>query len=332
MRRNSYKWLPSRSVGISLVLVGVLITGSAWYTTYGHNLFALNTESIPESGSVERVLDSDNDGLKDWEETLWNTDPNLPDSDNDGMSDGEEVSLGTAPNGEESSSLVNEIMATSSEFVASASSPLTPTDQFSRLFFKHFIESQNTQDPSGRFSDPREIEILIAEADTIRNKPPKYTRSDILIVPDVTPKELRVYGNAVSHAYAIHTKPGAEAEFVVLNRALVTNNKADFAKLADAADMYWNGAQELLKLPAPESLAGFQLAIINSTVGLSYAIRDLSVMPDDPLRGVLGLRSYYERFQSLVSSISAMSRYFAAFNIHFSPTEDGYMFEILKIK
>ncbi len=41
--------------------------------------------------------DSDNDGLKDWEEALWKTDPQNPDSDGDGTPDGEEVAEGRNP-------------------------------------------------------------------------------------------------------------------------------------------------------------------------------------------------------------------------------------------
>lgn len=41
--------------------------------------------------------DSDDDGLTDPEEVLYNTDPNNPDSDGDGISDGDEVDQGTDP-------------------------------------------------------------------------------------------------------------------------------------------------------------------------------------------------------------------------------------------
>jgi len=45
----------------------------------------------------ENFKDSDNDGLADWQEELYRTDPNNPDTDNDGYLDGQEVDLGRNP-------------------------------------------------------------------------------------------------------------------------------------------------------------------------------------------------------------------------------------------
>jgi len=51
------------------------------------------TETIIKSQSI----DTDNDGLKDWEEELYKTDPLNPDTDNDGYLDGEEINSGHNP-------------------------------------------------------------------------------------------------------------------------------------------------------------------------------------------------------------------------------------------
>ncbi len=45
----------------------------------------------------ESFIDSDNDGLRDWEEELFGTDPHNPDTDSDGYLDGEEVDSGHNP-------------------------------------------------------------------------------------------------------------------------------------------------------------------------------------------------------------------------------------------
>jgi len=50
----------------------------------------------PDNQSITS-LDSDSDGLKDWEEALRGTDPKNPDTDGDGTPDGEEVKEGRNP-------------------------------------------------------------------------------------------------------------------------------------------------------------------------------------------------------------------------------------------
>ena len=47
--------------------------------------------------SEENYKDSDNDGLRDWEEELYGTNPLNPDTDGDGYSDGQEVNSGRNP-------------------------------------------------------------------------------------------------------------------------------------------------------------------------------------------------------------------------------------------
>ena len=65
-----------------------------------------NGECIFKIGAVEEfikeeLLDSDNDGLKDYEEiNVYFTDPELSDTDGDGYSDGDEVNNGYNPLGE----------------------------------------------------------------------------------------------------------------------------------------------------------------------------------------------------------------------------------------
>lgn len=50
-----------------------------------------------DSKSIKEQRDSDNDGLSDWDEELYKTDPNNPDTDGDGTLDGEEIKLGRNP-------------------------------------------------------------------------------------------------------------------------------------------------------------------------------------------------------------------------------------------
>ena len=80
---------------IVVIIAIVLIIGGLIF------VLKLNKESVLKSKtseiSQENFKDSDNDGLKDWEEELYGTDPNNPDTDGDGYLDGQEVNSGHNP-------------------------------------------------------------------------------------------------------------------------------------------------------------------------------------------------------------------------------------------
>jgi len=55
---------------------------------------------VPSTDSPIPEIDTDNDGLSDEKEEMYDTDPNNPDTDGDGYLDGDEVKNGYNPNGE----------------------------------------------------------------------------------------------------------------------------------------------------------------------------------------------------------------------------------------
>jgi len=81
---------PKISLLALIVAIVFIIGGVIFVLTYQKNL--------PAQGlSASSGKDSDNDGLKDWEEELYKTNPNNPDTDGDNYLDGEEVNSGHNP-------------------------------------------------------------------------------------------------------------------------------------------------------------------------------------------------------------------------------------------
>lgn len=104
---NLFKFLPSKK---SIIPFLILLAGAGFFYIYKQGYFrgsdsqkikiaAQKTEKFVSSFLTDEQanLDSDNDGLKNWEETLWRTDSDNKDTDNDGFTDGEEVSGGYDP-------------------------------------------------------------------------------------------------------------------------------------------------------------------------------------------------------------------------------------------
>jgi len=90
MKRISLKKLPVIPVLVALFLaIGLIIFVSAYSKREAFSTFNLwgGNEQLIESQNK----DSDNDGLRDWEEELYKTDPNNQDTDDDGYLDGEEI-------------------------------------------------------------------------------------------------------------------------------------------------------------------------------------------------------------------------------------------------
>ena len=83
--------------------------------------------------------DNDNDGLKDWEEGLWRTDPNNPDTDGDGTNDGDEARDGRNPltAGPDDYLADNDfIEKTNSDFLDESQ---TKTDKFAQNLFGKYL-------------------------------------------------------------------------------------------------------------------------------------------------------------------------------------------------
>ena len=105
-RKSSKKF--NTIVVIFVLLIGISIggylvlesrTGDASISEQLSQILKKNTEPITDcqSNPNDKNKDSDNDGLMDWQEIIWKTDPCKPDSDSDGYFDGEEVASGYNP-------------------------------------------------------------------------------------------------------------------------------------------------------------------------------------------------------------------------------------------
>lgn len=97
MKQIKIPFLNNR-IPLIVVIIGVLlITGGVLFVLKYSKQDALLGNKGGSIGQSQDFIDSDNDGLRDWEEELYHTDPLNPDTDGDGYLDGEEVDSGHNP-------------------------------------------------------------------------------------------------------------------------------------------------------------------------------------------------------------------------------------------
>jgi len=97
-----HRYAPSKK--FILFILALLVLGGVFWILRNNNSNRkqANNNDLKQqyNGPViaeEIAKDSDGDGLKDWEEALWKTDPNNPDTDGDGTPDGQEIKEGRDP-------------------------------------------------------------------------------------------------------------------------------------------------------------------------------------------------------------------------------------------
>lgn len=94
--RIQFKKLPIATILIAIIFaIGLILFVGAYAKRSALSQFtSLGGREITIE---DQNKDSDNDGLKDWEEKFYGTDPINPDTDNDGYLDGEEINSGHNP-------------------------------------------------------------------------------------------------------------------------------------------------------------------------------------------------------------------------------------------
>src|SRR3989344_1761050 len=98
--RSILIYLPSKKF---LVTLGSLflfaLAGWFWFSYRPHYEAPRPSETAMALETQKEALakDSDNDGLKDWEEVLWKTDTHQADTDGDGTNDKDEVAASRNP-------------------------------------------------------------------------------------------------------------------------------------------------------------------------------------------------------------------------------------------
>lgn len=260
-----------------------------------------DTRVVIEPEIVEKVvtpyIDSDGDGLQDWEETLWGTDPFLADSDGDGISDTAEVL-------EQQGNLELTIDNVSSRV---PDAPLTETDKFARDLYA----SISSIDTLGIFDDPN-----TALYQGTVTKLLEFIPADTFSVADiqtVTPsvETVTLYYNQTG---AIFNNNITNSEIIQQINIYLTNDTltTDEANLfvSQEALRLRNVAGTLALLSVPENIVAVHVGILNQSLRLAFILEYLLDTTSDPIVSYSALASYQPTVDQLFQDYYQLGAYF----------------------
>lgn len=238
-------------------------------------------------------LDVDTDGLPNWKETLYGTDPDNADSDGDGMNDGDEVAIGANP------LMYGTEPESSTSYVAPKG--LTSTEALARELFVGYASAR--QDGSVNKDEIEDAITTIVERHTAESSSAKhYTLADIQIENDVN---LDAYASSVTKALR-DAGQVREYELSVFARAIEKENNEELQKLAETAKIYTAIKNKLLALEVPGDVAPEHLAFVNSMEGLAHEIQRMSEWGGDPLDALVLVGTYGTAEDDMVGALDAL--------------------------
>jgi hypothetical protein len=291
-------------IGASALFSVVLIVGAFILTR--EVITPPSAQAGEESALLQAIAtrDSDNDGLLDWEEALYGTDPQKTDSFNLGMPDGAAVGKGL---------LVPKAIADITVETASADKALengelppapaegTLTAAFAQNLFTFYLETK--QNNGG-------ADLTDSEVTGITNKAMNALSSSITTAPDFkTAKDLTVSGSGpdalktfAASAEAVlmaNTNTATTSEINYLQYAIQNNDQVALSSILAIAKTYRGAAAGLAVLPVPAELATVDLALINAMARMSGIIADFAREATDPLATMLAISQYTSAVLSL---------------------------------
>lgn len=300
---------------LTSLLIGIFfITGALFISAVKRTdtLAPTTTQDTTLSKAAEALAatyeDSDGDGLSDWEERLWNSDPLKPDTDGDGTNDGEEIEQKRDPTIAGPRDTISSLVATSTSITNNAGESPFVKGSFAESFAQTYI----AMGQGAEWSEKQKIELaekLLAEiqgSDVLKAEKTislqQLTRTD-----SNTQNSYSAYVSGLKARLKENRPIEPENEALVLQRALETKSGADFEKLGAIALSHEKTADALSTLPTPSGLAVPHLELINAFYNISIAVYGMQRAQNDPIAGLAGIQRYAPAQQRLAAALLSLN-------------------------
>lgn len=326
------QYFPSKK--FLVVVIAGLIVISGWFLISQRDNNGNSSDKLSFISSMFKSdeNDSDDDGLKDWEEVLWKTDKNNSDTDGDGTSDGEEIKQGRDPlkPGPDDKYYVSPLKASDIKTLLNPINSLT--DSISRDLLTQYLSTKQLVGGQLNTSTKESmINSLLSKVDSSAysiTSSNNYKISDIKISQDNSVSFVKNYGNqlgAVLNKYNGPHSPGTELLF--FKEAVEKDDPSGFETIGENIIVFEMLIKDLLGLTVPSDLKNAHLDLINSFSQFKQISFSFKNYPQDPLSAMVALSHYRDVQGKTVNALIFFRDYFNNKGINFDQDEPGYVIQ-----
>jgi hypothetical protein len=293
-----------------------------------------SAHASPESALLQAIAtkDSDGDGLTDWEEALYGTDPHRTDSLNLGMRDGEAVARGLVV----PKAIAAIDIATAPHTISvpglDPSLPSPPTRGLTAAFAQHLYAAHRVarEAKAGQDLTPEEAAAIAQDAfralsESVGPAPDFKTAKDI-VVSGSGAEALRDYAERVEAVLKKNDTTTPKSELVYLQEVVEKSVDEPLMQIVAIAKSYRESAIGIAKLSVPEELSGEGLRLVNALARLGDITTNFAQVRVDPLATMLALAQYPGAILSLAETLIALNAVYTTAEVTFDPEAPGASF------
>lgn len=289
-------------------------------------------EASTETALLEQIAskDSDGDGLPDWEEALYGTDPHKIDTRGLGMTDGEAVAKGlivpqaTADIPQATSSPSG---SAASDYGLTAPAEGSLTDTFAKNFFTLYLNAKQanngaalTEQQTSDLANQAMAELTASVAPA-----PDFKSMHDLTVSGSGPDALRAFAASAENVLAAQQNHESKSELLYLQDAL-NGDASALTHIKIIANSYTGAARGISVLPVPTELASADLALINAMERVGEISGNFLSAETDPITTMLALEQYPQAVLDMANAFISINEIYLSANVVLAPGTPGAAF------
>lgn len=294
------------------------------YVSTGPNPF-FGAGRIAIAQSSEELLreyatkDTDADGLPDWQEALYGTDPENAESFQAGIPDGEAVAQGLIT--PKVSVRADETPTDPDSIPGVVAAPSSLTDRFSQALLEQYLRNRGENPPS----QEEIVGFVRGAVDNLSAQslsPAVFDQGDVKVSGSGA-AAVRAYAAAVESAYGANTVASEKNELSYFADALKGDDGA-LAQLSRISGAYEDMASAQMALTVPSDARQAHLTIANGLMRMSEVTGDMATLKSDPLRALMGIALYEKAVRDVGAGFVNLAGIFRALGVVIGETEPGY--------
>lgn len=286
-KKFTYMILSFIGVCIFIFVISTLFFGKSSFLKHKKTTSVLTTQNLTLNQLLQR--DSDGDGVMDWEEGLWGTDPNktktfdIPDSE-------------YIKSKRQTAQMEGEIAATNG---------LTETDKFAQQFFASLAALKQ----SGQLDETtiKNLSTSLGQEMADSTLINAYTLQNIKIDPSDNKTTQESYYLNAGNLFEKYKEKGVGDELEIAGTLVASGTNTESEnKLNTIANYYQEYAEKMLTISVPQSLSVYHLRIINSSNNTGIAVRNMAKISTDPVVGLSGVSQYQKYSGELIDTVGEL--------------------------